>query len=112
MNDKTDTTLSEDAVIEAVFEGDEEDLLNILREQPSYSDFAQDIQSVKQGLKSLEGEEPPAFLIKNFISKNSRPLFSKLQDLPFEWYKNPYLLSFGCVMAIIFFYLFLMFFLK
>jgi hypothetical protein len=111
MNHKTDTALNEDLVIEAVLEGCDEDLLKIFQEQPSYSDFARDIQSVKQGLKSIEEEEPPAFPIQSIIAKNSRPLFSRLQDLPFEWYKNPYLLSFGCVMAIIFFYLFLVFFL-
>jgi hypothetical protein len=112
MKDKADTVHSEDAVIEAVLEGNDEDLLKILRERPSYADFARDIQSVKQGLKSIEEEEPPAILMQNIISKNCHPLFSRLQDLPFEWYKNPYLLSFGCVMAIIFFYLLLMIFLK
>jgi hypothetical protein len=112
MKDKAGVVENEDVVIDTVLKGDDKDILKLLREQPSYSDFMRDIQSVKEGLKSIEEEEPPAFLVENIIKKNGRPLFSRLQDLPLLWYKSPYLLSFCFVMAIVFFYLFLEFFLK
>jgi|GEM_PF-2467624 hypothetical protein len=103
---------NEDAVVETILQGTDEDILRLLQEHPSCTDFARDVQSVKDGLKSIEEQQPPPLLLKSIITSRNNHLFSWLQDLPLEWYRNPYILSFGFVMATVFFYLFIVFFLK
>jgi hypothetical protein len=112
MRNETGPFPDEDAVVETILEGNDEDLLRLIREQPSRAGFAQDVQSVKEGLKSIVDEPPPPFVIESIIKKNYYPFFPRLGDLPLEWYKNPYILAFGCVMAIVFFYFFIVFYLK
>ncbi len=94
----------ENTVVETVLEGSDGDIARLLREQPSLSDFAADIKTIKEGLESIEDEEPPPFSLEKKPPKNDRHLFSQLQDLPLEWYKNPYILTFGFVLAVLFFY--------
>ena len=94
----------ENVAVETILEGSEEAIGKLLNEQPSLADFVQDVQSIKEGLKSIEDEEPPPFSLDKKKSKDDRRLFSRLQDLPLEWYRNPYILSFGFVMAVLFFY--------
>lgn len=112
MNDEPRIALDEDAIVEAVLEGSADKRLRLLSRQPEYMDFARDIQTLTEGLKSIEDEQPPPFAMKKIIGKNDRFLFSWLTGLPLEWYKNPFILSFGFVLAVIFFYFFMVFFLK
>ena len=112
MSDDSSTVQEEDAVVETVLDGTNEDVLRLLRERPFCAGLAREIQSVKEGLKSIEDEPPPPFVIESIIKKNYHPFFPRLGDLPLEWYKNPYILTFGCVMAIVFFYFFIVFYLK
>ena len=111
MNDKTSPIRDEDLVVATIFEGSDEDIHKLLSEEPACSEFVHDIQSVKEGLQSIEEEPAPAIDIEKIIKKNNRPLFARLQDLPLEWYKNPYILSFGLLMAIICVYFLIVFFL-
>jgi hypothetical protein len=94
----------ESAVVETAFDGTDDEVAELLREQPQLADLVQDVKSIKKGLESLEDEEPPPFSLEKKAHKNDRRLFSMLQDLPLEWYKNPYILSFGFVLAVLFFY--------
>ena len=94
----------ENIAVETVLDGTDEDIGTLLKEQPSLAEFVQDVQSIKEGLKSIEDEEPPPFCIDINKRKKDRSLFSRLQNLPLDWYKNPYILTFGFVMAIILFY--------
>ncbi len=112
MKDESSTLPNEDAAIETVLEGNDDDVLELLRQQPSLTGFVKDIQSVKEGLKSIEEEEAPSLVIEKIIQKKRRNFFSWLQDLPLEWYKNPFILTFGFVMATIFFYFLIIYLLK
>jgi hypothetical protein len=104
MNNNSVSLPDENLVVETVLEGDENDISRLLREQPSLSDFAADVKTIKEGLESLEEEEPPPFSLEKKTPKKAPHLFSSLQDLPLEWYKNPYILTFGFVLAVLFFY--------
>jgi hypothetical protein len=94
----------EDVVVETAFEGNDDDIAKLLKEQPQLADLVQDVKSIREGLESLEDEEPPPFSLEKKAHKNDRRLFSMLQDLPLEWYKNPYILTFGFILAVLFFY--------
>jgi hypothetical protein len=94
----------EDAAIETVLKGSGDDIAKLLSEQPSLADFVKDVQAVKEGLESIEDGEPPPFSLEKKAEKGDRRLFSRLQDLPLEWYKNPYILTFGFLLAVLFFY--------
>jgi hypothetical protein len=109
MNSKTMPAQKEDHLIDTILDGSNEDIGKILREEPACADFVRDIQSLKDGLQSIEEEPAPAISIEKIIRKNDRPLFARLQELPLEWYKNPYILSFGFLMAVICFYFLLVF---
>jgi hypothetical protein len=112
MKDETGINPEEDTIVQTILDGNDEDIFSLIREEPSRAGFVQDVQSVKEGLKSIEDEQPPPFVIESIIKKSYHPFFSRLGDLPIEWHKNPYILSFGFVMAIVFFYFFTVFFLK
>jgi hypothetical protein len=102
----------EERVIESVLEGKDEDFLKLLAQQPSLINLANDVKSISEGLKSIEDKEPPPLSVKNIPEIKRYPFFSWLQDLPLEWYKNPYILSFGFVMAIVFLCFFMIVLLK
>ena len=112
MSDDSSAVHDEDAVVETVLDGNSEDMLELFRKCPSCADFARDIQSVKEGLKSIEEDPAPPFIVESIINKKNDPFFSRLQDLPVEWFKSPYVLSFGFVMVIVFLYFLIVFLLK
>jgi len=109
MSDATGSVTDEDVVVQAILEGSGEQLKEFLRTRPSFAPLVREVQSVADGLRSIEDAPPPSFPIEHIIRKNDRPLFAWLQDLPLQWYKNPYILSFSFVLAIIFFYFFIVY---
>ena len=112
MSDDSSTVQEEDAVVETVLDGTNEDVLRLLRERPFCAGLAREIQSVKEGLKSIEEKPAPPFIVESIMNKKKDPFFSGLQDLPVEWYKNPYILSFRFCNGDVFFYFLIVFFLK
>jgi hypothetical protein len=100
----------ENDAVATVLDGDVEDLAKLLAKQPSLSAFVKDIQAVKEGLNSIEDIEAPPMSLRKKTSKRDRRFFASIENFPVEWYKNPYILSFGLVMAILFFYFCLIYF--
>ena len=111
MNDEPAAGQNEDLLVETILDGDEEAVSRLVKRHPSFSEFAREVRSVTEGLRAIEDEPPPPLPIEKIMKSTNRP-FSWLQDLPLEWYKNPYVLSFGFIVAIIFFYFCLVFVMK
>ena len=111
MNDGPTAPQNEDVLVETILNGDEEAVSRLIDRHPSFSDFAREVQSVTKGLKAIEDEPPPPLPLEKIMKSSGRP-FAWLQDLPLEWYKNPFVLSFGFIVAIIFFYFCLVFVMK
>jgi hypothetical protein len=111
MNDEPAAPQNEDVLVETILDGDEEAVSRLVKRHPSFSEFAREVRSVTEGLKAIEEEPPPPLPIEKIMKSTNRP-FSWLQDLPLEWYKNPFVLSFGFIVAIIFFYFCLIFVVK
>jgi hypothetical protein len=91
----------ENAVIETILEENDEAVDKLLEKQPALTEFAREVKSIKEGLQSIEDEDPPPLCLEKKTTQKDRHLFAKIEDLPLEWYKNPYILSFGFLMAII-----------
>ena len=82
MSDDSSAVNDEDAVVKTVLDGTDEDILRLLRERPFSAGLAREIQSVKEGLRSIEEDPAPPFIIESIINKKNDPFFSRLQDLP------------------------------
>jgi hypothetical protein len=94
----------EEKIIEAILDGNDKAARDLEKQEPSLKNLIGEVKSVTDGLKSIEEVEPPPLPTRTIFNKKETRQFSWLQNLPLEWYKNPYILSFGFLMAIIFFY--------
>ena len=103
----------EEALIEKVMSGKTDELLPHLRECPDCARFVKEIQEVKTGLSSIEDEEPPPLRLDKAKKKSPLPLVTPwIQDLPHEWYRNPFILSFGFLMVVLVLYVLVVFVFK
>jgi hypothetical protein len=109
VNNEKNPIQDEDRLIETILNGNDDAVGSLLQKEPGCAQFVHDILSVKEGLQLIEEEPAPAIDIEKIIRKNNRPPFSRLQDLPLEWFKNPYILSFGFIMAVICIYFLIIF---
>jgi hypothetical protein len=113
MNDKQVHVPDEEALIEKVLSGKTDDLLPHLKECPDCARFVKEIQELKNGLSAIEDEEPPPMRMEKAKKKAQIPLITPwIQDLPSEWYRNPFVLTFGFLMALLIFYVLVVFVFK
>jgi|WetSurMetagenome_2_1015567.scaffolds.fasta_scaffold126071_2 hypothetical protein len=80
---------------------------------PECEKLASDVQRLKNGLASIEDEEPPSLSLDEIFRKKKKPsLIPWIQDLPADWYRNPFALTFGFLMFVVALYLLVVFVFK
>lgn len=103
----------EEALIEGVLSGKADALTPNTDECPECAELVKDVQKLKNGLASIEDEEPPALHMGEILQKKSKPLLTPwIQDLPGDWYRNPFVLSFGFLMFVLVVYVLVAFVFK
>jgi hypothetical protein len=113
MDNKQAPAHDEETLIEKVFSGKTDDLLPLLSEHPEYAGFVKDMQELKNGLSSIDDEEPPPMRLEKIRKNKKSPLQPpEIQFLPSEWYRNPFLLSFGFLIFVLVIYVLLTFVFK
>jgi hypothetical protein len=113
MDNKQVHVPDEEALIEKVLSGKVDELLPHLEECPDCARFVKEIQEVKNGLAAIEDEEPPPMHMEKILSKKQKPLITPwIQDLPSEWYRNPFVLTFGFLMFVLVIYMLVVFVFK
>ena len=113
MDNKQVHVPDEEALIEKVLSGKVDELLPHLQECPDCARFVKEIQEVKNGLSSIEDEEPPPIRMEKVLTKKQKPLITPwIQDLPSEWYRNPFVLTFGFLMTLLVLYVLVVFVFK
>lgn len=113
MDNKQVHVPDEEALIEKVLSGKVDELLPHLEECPDCAGFVKEIQELKNGLAAIEDEEPPPMRMEIVIKKKQIPLITPwIQDLPNEWYRNPFVLSFGLLIFVLVIYILVVFVFK
>ncbi len=110
MDNKQVHVHNEEALIESVLSGKSSDVLPGVAECPECADLVEDIRKLTNGLSSIEDEEPPPLHLDETLKKKPRPLLTPwIQDLPSNWYRNPFVLSFGFMLFVLLIYILLAF---
>jgi hypothetical protein len=113
MDNKQVHVPDEEALVEKVLSGKIDELLPHLQECPDCAGIVKEIQEVKNGLSAIEDEEPPPMRLEKVLTKKQKPLITPwIQDLPSEWYRNPFVLTFGFLMFVLVIYVLVVFVFK
>jgi hypothetical protein len=113
MDNKKVHVHDEEALIEKVLAGKAAELPPDQKDCPSCADIVKDIQKLKNGLSSIEDEEPPPLHLDEILKKKPKPLITPwIQDLPVDWYRNPFIMSFGFLMVVLVIYVLMVFVFK
>jgi len=95
----------DDEVIEKILAGKIDDISG-----DSDADLAATVEKLKAGLLSIEDEDPPQLtLYKNQNHKEKKSGIAWVQDMTWEWYRNPFVLSFGFLAFVFFLYILIVF---
>jgi hypothetical protein len=95
----------EQDLVESVLQGNAGTASRLAGEIPSSSDFVKDIETIKNGLVAIDDEEPPVGPDEILGRKEPRRFPQWIHDGPVEWYRSPFVLCFGFVVAIWFLYI-------
>jgi hypothetical protein len=106
MDNKQVHVHNEEAIIESVLSGKSSGALPGVAECPECTDLVKDVRKLAHGLSSIEDEDPPPLNLNETLKKKPQPLLTPwIQDLPSNWYRNPFVLSFGFVMFVLLVYI-------
>jgi hypothetical protein len=105
MDYKSDYSAKEESLIGDVLDGKLPDEAI----DPLDADFVRDIRFLKQGIESIEDEDPPWNTVEKILAmKSKRPLPPGL----WNWLQNPFALMCEILVMIVFFTLVLLYFIK
>lgn len=103
----------EEALVESVLSAATDAPLPGVAGCPECEKFVGEVRKLKAGLASIEDEEPPTLHLDEILKKKPRPpLIPWIQDLPGDWYRNPFVLSFGFLMFVLAIYVLVVFVFK
>jgi hypothetical protein len=105
----------EQELVESVLQGNTSSASRPAGPSPAGSDFVKDIEAIKNGLASIDDEEPPMGPDEVLVKKDLRHRRRSpqwIEDAPVDWYHSPFVLSFGFVVAIWFLYIFISFLMR
>jgi hypothetical protein len=95
----------EEALIESILSGAADPLPPGQDDCPECAAIVKDVRKLKNGLASIEDEEPPQLHMEEILQRRTKPLLTPwIQDLPGDWYRNPFVMSFGFLMFVLIIY--------
>ena len=101
---------NEQELVESVLQESAAAVSKLSDRNPASSDFVKDIEAIKNGLASIDDEEPPMGPDEVLEKKDLRRPFPQwIEDAPVDWYRSPFVLCFGFVVVIWFLYIFISF---
>lgn len=113
MDNKNNHQPDEQDLVESVLQGNADSASRLAGECPACSDFVKDIEAVKNGLLSIDDEEPPLGPEEILVKKDLRRRFPQwIEDAPVDWYRSPFVLCFGFVAVIWFLYILISFLMR
>jgi hypothetical protein len=106
-------THDEEALIATLLANGVSALTPSVAECPECTKIAQDILRLTEGLAGIEDEEPPPLRLEELRGTRQKLLgISWIEDFSGDWYRNPFVLSFGFLMFVIVMYFLIAFILR
>lgn len=106
-------THDEDALIATLLAEGVSALTPEVAQCPECTKIAKAILKLTKGLASIEDEEPPPLRLEELRGTRQKLLgISWIEDFSGDWYRNPFVLSFGFLMFVIIMYFLIAFIMK